>query len=214
MSADQIVSSKQDVLRNILNYEAEVSRDRLLRGRMKRHPAWYAFQDDGGHWHFGPSKYVGYSAMTPSMYLENSSSLLDGRETEPALKAWFEEVPEGTDLHAALSEAFGTFAAKLGTSANKRWRISVPKDRQRSSGRRESSAPDFKSRVVSNPAICGGRPTIKGTRVRVSDIVEMLAHGVTPDEIVADFPQVELEDVQAALHYAARMMDQAIVHAA
>ena len=214
MSATQVVGSKQDVLSNILNYETEVSRDRSLRGRMKRHPAWYAFQDDAGHWHFGPSKFVGYAAMTLSKYLENSGSSLDGRETEPALKAWFEEVAEGTDLRAELFEAFGRFAAKLGTSANKRWRISVLKERQRPSGRRESSPPDFKSRIVSNPAICGGRPTIKGTRVRASDIVEMVAHGVTPDEIVADFPQIEPKDVQAALHYAARMMDQAVVHAA
>lgn len=214
MSTFQVAGSDQDVIRNISNYEAEVSRDRMLRGRVKRHPAWYAFQDEAGNWHFGPSKFVGYADMTPSIYLENSNSGLDGKETEPVLKSWFDEVPEGTDLHAELSEAFVGFAAKLGTTPNKRWRVSVLKDRQKPSDRREVSSPDLGSRVVSNPAICGGRPTIKGTRVRVSDIVEMVAHGVTPDEIVADFPQIKLADVQAALKFAARMMDQAIVHAA
>lgn len=209
----QPASSEQEVFRNILNYEAEVARDRTLRGRMRRHPAWYAFQDQAGKWHFGPSKFVGYADMTRDTYLDHAADSLDGKETEPVLKTWFDLVEEGTDLHAELLQAFAAFAARFGTEANKRWRVSVPKTRRKASDRRDSSN-DLALRVVSNPEICGGRPTIKGTRIRVSDIVEMLAHGVSPEEIVADFPQLKLEDVSAALQFAARMMDHAVVRAA
>ena len=208
------VSSDQDVFHNIRNYEASIAKDRMLRGRMRRHPAWYAFQDEAGAWHFGPSKFVGYANMTREQYVDNASNTLDGRETEPVLKTWFEQVQEGTDLYAELVVAFGTFAANHGTAANKRWRVSVLKNRRTATSRRQPASSDLRARVVSNPAICGGRPTIKGTRIRVSDIVDMVGHGVSVEEIVTDFPQLSSEDVSAALQFAARYMDQAVVHAA
>lgn len=60
-------------------------------------------------------------------------------------------------------------------------------------------------RIAIDPAICGGRPIVLGTRVRVTDILEMLAGGVAVDEIVADFPYLTGDDVRAALAYCARM---------
>ncbi|MEA3032248.1 MAG: hypothetical protein QOH86_264 [Sphingomonadales bacterium] len=45
-------------------------------------------------------------------------------------------------------------------------------------------------RIAVDPAVCGGRPTISGTRMRVSDILEALANGATEAELVADFPYV------------------------
>ncbi len=58
-------------------------------------------------------------------------------------------------------------------------------------------------RIAVDPAICGGRPTIAGTRVRVTDILEMLAGGASESEIVADFPYLSIEDLRGALAYAA-----------
>jgi uncharacterized protein (DUF433 family) len=58
-------------------------------------------------------------------------------------------------------------------------------------------------RISIDPAICGGRPTIAGTRMRVTDILDALAEGVSEDVIVADFPSVTLEDIRACLRYAA-----------
>jgi uncharacterized protein (DUF433 family) len=58
-------------------------------------------------------------------------------------------------------------------------------------------------RIAIDPAICGGRPIIAGTRMRVTDILEMLASGVREEEISRDFPYVTLEDVRACLAYAA-----------
>lgn len=58
---------------------------------------------------------------------------------------------------------------------------------------------------------CGGRPCIRGLRVRVTDILAMLAEGVAHDEILRDFPYLEPDDIKAALAYAARQADHAVL---
>ena len=69
-------------------------------------------------------------------------------------------------------------------------------------------------RIAVDPAICGGRPIVAGTRVRVSDILEMLAGGADEAEILADFPYVKAEDIRACLAYAASVADHPVVIAA
>ncbi len=59
------------------------------------------------------------------------------------------------------------------------------------------------ARITFNPAQCGGQPCIRGMRVRVSDILEILAEGVSAGTILADFPDLEPEDISAALRFAA-----------
>ncbi len=63
-------------------------------------------------------------------------------------------------------------------------------------------------RISVDPEICGGRPTIAGTRMRVTDILELLANGVSEQQIVADFPYVAVEDIRASLTYAASIADE------
>ena len=63
-------------------------------------------------------------------------------------------------------------------------------------------------RITTDSEICGGRPTIAGTRMRVTDILEMLAQGVGEEEIVADFPYVSLDDIRACLAFAASMANE------
>jgi uncharacterized protein (DUF433 family) len=58
---------------------------------------------------------------------------------------------------------------------------------------------------------CGGRLCIRGLRVRVTDILGMLAEGVAHDEILRDFPYLEPDDIKAALAYAARQADHAVL---
>lgn len=58
-------------------------------------------------------------------------------------------------------------------------------------------------RISVDPLVCGGRPAVTGTRVRVEDVLEMLAGGATPTEIAADFPYLSEDDVRAVLAYAA-----------
>ena len=65
-------------------------------------------------------------------------------------------------------------------------------------------------RITFNPDQCGGRPCIRGMRIRVKDVLEMLAAGVGEPEILADFPYLEPEDIRACLEFAAAEMDHAI----
>ncbi len=69
-------------------------------------------------------------------------------------------------------------------------------------------------RITVDPEVCFGKPCIRGMRVRVTDILEMLAGGATRAEILTDFPYLEDEDISAALDYAARTADKKIALAA
>lgn len=59
-------------------------------------------------------------------------------------------------------------------------------------------------RITIDSGICGGRPTIRGMRIRVQDVLELLAAGVPEAEILADYPELEAEDLRASIAYAAR----------
>lgn len=72
---------------------------------------------------------------------------------------------------------------------------------------------DLLDRITLDPDQCGGRPCIRGMRIRVIDILELLAAGQTPDEILADFPYLEREDISASLQYAARRLDHPVLAA-
>ena len=58
------------------------------------------------------------------------------------------------------------------------------------------------SRITSNPEICGGRPVVRNMRIRVSDILDLLAAGDSREAILADYPYLEHADITAALEYA------------
>jgi uncharacterized protein (DUF433 family) len=60
-------------------------------------------------------------------------------------------------------------------------------------------------RITSSPAICHGKPCIRGLRYPVENILEWLASGMTAEEILADYADLEREDILAALAYAARL---------
>lgn len=63
-------------------------------------------------------------------------------------------------------------------------------------------------RIVIDPAICNGKPTIRGKRITVQTILEFLAAGDTEEEILNQYPSLEPEDIRACLQYAARLMDR------
>lgn len=73
---------------------------------------------------------------------------------------------------------------------------------------------DLPSRITIRPEQCHGQPCIRGMRIRVSDVLELLAGGMTYDEILADYPYLERDDIRAALAYAAQEMKHPIVTAA
>jgi len=68
-------------------------------------------------------------------------------------------------------------------------------------------------RITVEAGKCGGRPCIRGQRVRVTDILELLAAGADLNEILADYPFLESEDVYAAIEYAAHQADHSVLQA-
>jgi len=69
-------------------------------------------------------------------------------------------------------------------------------------------------RITIDPGKCGGRPCIRGMRMRVSDILSLLGAGASHQEILTDYPFLEESDILAALEYAAIQTDHAILTAA
>jgi uncharacterized protein (DUF433 family) len=67
------------------------------------------------------------------------------------------------------------------------------------------------SRITHNPAQCGGKACIRGMRIRVSDVLDLYAAGLSPDQILLELPDLEPDDLQAALSYAARELDHPVL---
>ncbi len=67
------------------------------------------------------------------------------------------------------------------------------------------------NRITVNPNQCGGRPCLRGLRIRVKDVLDMLADGVPEAEILQDFPYLELDDIRASLAFAAAQSDHPVL---
>lgn len=69
------------------------------------------------------------------------------------------------------------------------------------------------SRISVNPKVLAGKPTIRGLRISVEHILKALAAGRTPEELLDDYPELELEDIQAALLWAAKVVSEERIYA-
>jgi len=63
------------------------------------------------------------------------------------------------------------------------------------------------NRITVDPAQCGGRPCIRNMRIRVIDVLELLASGLSKQQILVEMPDLEPEDIDASLAYAIRLVD-------
>ncbi|MDD5267175.1 MAG: DUF433 domain-containing protein [Methylococcales bacterium] len=70
------------------------------------------------------------------------------------------------------------------------------------------------NRITNGPQICGGRPCIRNMRIRVKDILDLLASGASTAEILEDYPYLEPEDIIASLAYAAHSIDYPVLSVA
>ena len=70
------------------------------------------------------------------------------------------------------------------------------------------------NRITTDPQLCGGRPCIRHMRIRVKDILDLLAAGASTEEILEDYPYLEAEDIKASLEYAAHQMDHPVLSVA
>ena len=68
-------------------------------------------------------------------------------------------------------------------------------------------------RITINPEQCGGRPCIRGMRIRVLDVLDLYASGLSAPQILEEMPDLEMEDLQAVLQYAARRLDHPVLAA-
>ncbi|AKG22755.1 DUF433 domain-containing protein [Calothrix sp. 336/3] len=70
---------------------------------------------------------------------------------------------------------------------------------------------DLLERVTINPKQCGGRPCIRGMRIRVSDVLDLFVAGLSAEQILAEMPDLEADDLKAALLYASRRLNHPVL---
>jgi uncharacterized protein (DUF433 family) len=68
-------------------------------------------------------------------------------------------------------------------------------------------------RITVNPEQCGGRPCVRGMRIRVVDVLDLLAAGLLPQQVLEELPDLEPDDISACLRFASRRLDHPIVAA-
>jgi len=72
---------------------------------------------------------------------------------------------------------------------------------------------DLFSRITTKPGQCGGRPCVRGMRIRVTDVLDLLVSGLTPAEILDEMPDLEADDIRACVAYANRLVDHPVLAA-
>jgi hypothetical protein len=122
-----LASNRRTVTKNILRFADKVRECPGLADRLAAFRAWYAEKDEHGHWHFGPSKVIGYAGLDGDEYLSNARRM-DGRKTEKHLQAFFRTVEEDTPLHEELDEALWEFLGEFDKFPSKACRINVASD--------------------------------------------------------------------------------------
>ncbi|PZV15298.1 MAG: hypothetical protein DCF20_10980 [Pseudanabaena sp.] len=71
--------------------------------------------------------------------------------------------------------------------------------------------PELLKRITINPRQCGGRPCIRGMRIHVSDILDLFVAGLSAEEILEEMPDLERDDLKAALGYASRKLNHPVL---
>lgn len=74
--------------------------------------------------------------------------------------------------------------------------------------------PNLLDRITIEPGKCGGKPCVRGLRIRVKDVLALLAAGASHEEILQDYPDLEEDDILAALRFAAEQTDHLLLRAA
>jgi uncharacterized protein (DUF433 family) len=75
----------------------------------------------------------------------------------------------------------------------------------------EKPMSNLTDRITIDPEQCGGRPCVRGMRIRIVDVLDLFASGLSADQILEELPDLEMEDIKAALSYAARHLDHPVL---
>lgn len=213
MTDSILVASPEQAIVNIVRYQLALDDDEWgtkLKDLMSRAHVWYAVRSDDGQWLFAPSKFVGYVDNTAEAYfLERGSR--DGRKTENILRQWSRTIEPGSHQADTLVQALREFLWSHGHSGPRKGaRICLLAEILD----HVACVPEISGRVVIDPSTCAGRPHIRNTRVRVSDILQLMASGASPEEILGDYPYLVKADLSAALVWAAEAVDHRVMFAA
>lgn len=207
-----LIANRNEAVENILRYQTALEDDRRgeeLKKLMSMAHVWYAVRPPGRPWLFAPSKFVGYARNSAEAYFGKKAHR-GNRDFERILRRWFHVVEPGTRHADALDGALRDFLRSHGHSCPRKGaRICVLAEVLDDVADRSP----LSDSIAVDPAICGGRPHIRGTRVRVSDILQLMASGATASEILADYPYLKDADVRAALGCGAASVDHRIVRA-
>ncbi len=71
---------------------------------------------------------------------------------------------------------------------------------------------DILERITIDPAVCGGKPCIRGMRIRVQDVIDLLANGLSSEQVLAELPDLEADDIRASLAYASATVSHDLVN--
>jgi uncharacterized protein (DUF433 family) len=209
----RLIADVGEAKSNIDRYEAELPRSTELQAIMSYARSWLAYRDRRGRWRVGPSKFVGYADNTAAAYVRSHRER-DGRQTERVLGKWFQELHPGEADFDEATAAVLALVARFGRSPNKLLRVSVLREGRAAEEPARRPAAKFRARITVSPDVCSGRPTIRGTRMRVSDVLDMLASGALPREILDDYPYLEEADIAAVLEFAAESVGHRVIRAA
>jgi uncharacterized protein (DUF433 family) len=72
---------------------------------------------------------------------------------------------------------------------------------------------ELMERITVNPDLCGGRPCVRGMRIRVSDVLDLLAAGLSSADVLAEMPDLDAADIAACLRFASRRLDHPVLAA-
>lgn len=214
--AHALVDSLDQVRDNVVRFEREVRGSSDLLTRTRGFHGWCALESADGTWSFAPSTFVGYAQTTAADYLEDArNGDRDYRRAEKVLEEWFEVVPPGTPRGDQLAAALRVFIKSLNpkySGPRKDARIWVLRQGVACGGDAAiGPEPPLHDRIHVDASICGGRPHIRGTRVRVCDILDLLAGGAAPSDVLADYPYLTEADLRAALGFGAAASRHRIV---
>ncbi len=71
--------------------------------------------------------------------------------------------------------------------------------------------PNLEEGITVDPEQCGGRPCIRGMRIRVSDVLDLLANGLSHEQVIEELPDLKIEDIRACLRFASHRFDHPVV---
>ncbi|MFM9974154.1 MAG: DUF433 domain-containing protein [Beijerinckiaceae bacterium] len=221
MKSLPFVKTSSEAIDNIRAYEGQLRQSQGLQRILAQSPAWYAAPSGKkGLWVMAPSKFVGYYGIKAESYLSNNGATgdHDGRETERLLEPWFQPVAIGSALHRQLHAQLSDLLQRYGKTPNKRARFKFTDGDTKAHG--TSAVLSARSEtlidtwITFDPNICGGKPTLTGTRIRVTDVLELLAAGDTAETLLADYPSLKRDHITSALTYAALSVDHRVIRAA